>query len=139
MSLRDELLSIRSQHGKLTPQIVLDAARKPGSPLHDRFEWDDTIAAQRFRESQAGDLIRKVKISFTAGDGVSKELRAFVVVRGEDPRSEYVPVEEAVQDPFTQKLVIREFEREWKRFRERYEHLVEFAQVISRDLGDIAS
>ena len=135
MSLRDELLAVRSQYGTLTPANVLDAARAADHPLHSRFEWDDTIAAERYRESQAGELIRKVKLTYADSTGTRQDVRAFLIVRGDDPKSEYIPTEEAMVDPFASKLLLQEFEREWKAFRTRYEHLAEFAATIRKDIA----
>ena len=34
----------------LTPKNLLDANRDEKAPLHNCFEWDDTEAAERYRE-----------------------------------------------------------------------------------------
>ena len=136
MSLRDELLKVRAQYGSLTPANVVDAATDATHPLHSRFEWDNTVAGARYRELQASELIRKVKITFADKSGTPQDVRAFVVVRGEEPVvGEYVPTEEALADPFTAQLLLREFQREWKAFKARYEHLAEFAATIRKDVA----
>lgn len=135
MSLREQLLAVRAEYGSLTAANVLDAARAIDHPLHSRFEWDDSIAAERYRESQASDLIRKVKLTFADSSGEPKDVRAFLVVRGDEPTSEYVPTEEVMADPFTSRLILQEFQREWKAFKARYEHLAEFAATIRQDVA----
>lgn len=50
--------------GRLSPEIVVQSARDPASPLHSRFEWDDTKAAEEHRRSQARTLIRSVRVEF---------------------------------------------------------------------------
>ena len=49
--------------GKLTPKKLVEAARDVNSPLHDEFEWDDTIAAERYREQQAMYIIRSIEVT----------------------------------------------------------------------------
>lgn len=49
------------QGGRLRPRDVVEDARNPLSPLHDQFEWDDGVAAERFRLVQARRLIRSVE------------------------------------------------------------------------------
>lgn len=49
MNLRDSLQAIYDKNGRLTPQLVVNAAKNPKSALHSRFEWDDTKAAARYR------------------------------------------------------------------------------------------
>lgn len=136
MNLRDELLSVRDRFGALTPANVVDAARDGDSPLHARFEWDDSVAAERFRCVQAADLIRQVKITFVDAKDRPKEVRAFLVVRGETPVSSvYEPTEEIMADPLAAQLQLQEFARDWKAFRTKYEHLKEFASLIARDIA----
>lgn len=56
---------------KLDKEHVLDAARDPSSPLHPKFEWDDTVAAEAHRLEQARQLIahyRQVKIDREGGE-----------------------------------------------------------------------
>ncbi|WP_100813924.1 hypothetical protein [Microbacterium lacus] len=135
MSLRDEILAVRDRFGRITPANVVEAARDDESPLHSRFEWDDTVAGARYREVQASELIRKVKITYAAPDGTNRDVRAFLALRETETTSAYVPTEEALSDPFTEKLLLQQFEREWKAFRSRYEHLRDFAATIARDIA----
>lgn len=44
--------------GRITPRALVDAARDPDSPLHSFFEWDDSEAAEKYREMQARTLLR---------------------------------------------------------------------------------
>ena len=64
LSVRDALIALEDENGRLTPEAVLTAARDPNSPLHDRFEWDDGKAAAEHRLHQARTLIRSVKVEF---------------------------------------------------------------------------
>ena len=136
-NLRDQLQAIRDERGSLTPALVVEVAADPKHPLHGRFEWDDSKAGHQWRLEQAGQLLR---VTFRPDPSKPTDLRAFVAVKGEDsPTSEYVPVGEAMADPFTQKLVLAQFKREWKTFQRRYEHLAQFAAVIMSDLQGEAS
>ena len=48
--------------GVLRADDVLKDAKKPTSPLHDYFDWDDDVAAQKWRVEQARRLIRSVRV-----------------------------------------------------------------------------
>lgn len=137
--LRDELLAVRTQHGKLTPQLVVDAARDPGHPLHSRFEWDDAVAGEAWRRQQAHELIRKAKVVYReATESVpEKSVRAFVAIRAEEGHV-FDPVEEVAQDPFRQRLVLADMEREWKALYARYKEFGEFLELVRRDVGEAA-
>ena len=54
--------------GRLTPEAVVQAAKNPKSPLHDRFEWDDSKAAFHHRIQQARELIRSVTVEITTDE-----------------------------------------------------------------------
>lgn len=137
--LRDELLAVRSQHGKLTPQLVVDAARNPEHPLHSRFEWDDAVAGEAWRRQQAHELIRKAKVVYReAGETEpEKSVRAFVAIRAEEGHV-FDPVEEVAQDPFRQRLVLADMEREWKALFARYKEFEEFLSLVRQDVSDAA-
>jgi predicted RNA-binding protein YlxR (DUF448 family) len=138
MSLLDHLQAIRDQHGQLTPVLVVEAARDPEHPLHSRFEWDDSVAAEKWRLEQASQLLRVVKLP--TDPSRPNDLRAFVAVKGKDShRADYVPTEEALTDEFARKLVLRDMEREWRLLKRRYEHMREFADLILSDLQEKAS
>ena len=62
---QEYIRKLESRAGKLTPQKVLDAAMPENSPLHEFFEWDDTVAAESYRMDQARELIRRVRIEIT--------------------------------------------------------------------------
>jgi hypothetical protein len=137
--LRDELLAVRAQHGKLTPQVVVDAARDPEHPLHSRFEWDDAVAGEAWRRQQAHDLIRKAKVVYREASEAEpeKSVRAFVAIRAEEGHV-FDPVEEVAEDPFRRKLALADMEREWKSLYRRYQEFGEFLDMVRRDVGDAA-
>lgn len=57
--------------GDLTPEQVVEAAREKDSPLHSRFEWDDSLAAVEYRKVQARQIIASYKIHVVDGSGES--------------------------------------------------------------------
>jgi len=63
MTVVEELEQIReSNDGILYPQSVVDFARNEETALHDKFEWDDTVAGENYRVWQARKIIRAVAI-----------------------------------------------------------------------------
>lgn len=57
----DELLEIQKKKG-LTPEQVVEFARDEDSPLHDLFEWEDSIAGEKWRLQQARVIVNEVKV-----------------------------------------------------------------------------
>lgn len=65
-SIKDRVQSavcnIYKQYGEVKPQELVDTARPTSSPIHDAFEWDDSIAGEKYRLIQADTWIRNVTI-----------------------------------------------------------------------------
>ncbi len=61
-SVDDVLRSLYYLHGTLKPDLVIEAARDPGSVLHNRFNWDVGIAAHEHWRYVARGIIRSVRV-----------------------------------------------------------------------------
>lgn len=133
-SLREQLTGIYREHGTLTPKLVVDVARDPEHPLHSRFEWDDSVAGERYREIQARELIRVVKVTEAAGDNDVRRVRSFLSVQRPDGPS-YVPAEEVKADPLMARMVLQAAEREWRQLYAKYRHLGEFLDLVRKDIA----
>ena len=66
------------QDGCTTPQEVVDAARPEGSQLHLYFEWNDTVAAERYRQGQAIHMVRSIAYRVETPEGPAQ--RTFNVI-----------------------------------------------------------
>ena len=53
----EELEDVRKNE-PLTAQAVVNKARDKTTRLHSRFEWDDSIAGEKYREKQARNIIQ---------------------------------------------------------------------------------
>jgi hypothetical protein len=137
-TLREELQALYEARGGLTPSMVVNVARDPDHPLHTRFEWDDTVAGEKYRRHQAQQLIRSVRIRVIDEDDPSQnyDIRAYQMVRTSSGTRTYQPTTEVVQDPFASRLILANMEREWRALRSRYEHWHEFWKLVNADAQD---
>lgn len=62
-STNDYLVALHTKHGTLTPELVVDDARRNDSPLHNLFEWDTKKAALAHWHDVARGLIRNVRVN----------------------------------------------------------------------------
>src|SRR5438128_4396441 len=83
MLIRQALLSLEDDEGRLTPERVVKEARKPESPLHDLFEWDTEKAAYQNWLDRAREIIRTVRVEIVTEKRV---ISAVAYVR--DPAAE---------------------------------------------------
>jgi hypothetical protein len=136
MSLRDHLQAIYDERGELTPALVVDVARDDRHPLHTRFEWNNTLAAEKYRRHQAHELIKSVRLTYQSprtGEPVS--IRAFHAVRKPDTnRYAYEPTAVVMQDPMVMRLLLAEMHRDWEAFKRRYEEFEEFWAMVTGEV-----
>ncbi len=140
MSLRDQLQTIYDQRGQLTPNIVVDEARDPGHPLHNRFEWDNSVAGEAWRRQQAHELIRSVRIVYREATEKepARKVRHWHAVRNENGHV-YEPAPKVAADPLLRQMVLRDMEREWRQLQNRYGQFQEFIEMVRRSLGEEAA
>lgn len=136
--LRSSLQAIYDARGKLTPEILVEEARDPKHPLHDRLEWDDRVGGEAWRRAQAHELIQSVKIVYRdAVSGEERSLRAFHAVRTEKGHV-YEPLNKVVEDPVLTRIVLADMEREWRQLKKRYDQFAEFWLLVRQDVPEAA-
>lgn len=149
MSIKDHLQAIYDEHQRLTPSIVVSVAADPTHPLHERFVWDDSEAARRYRLVQASGLIRSVSVIVERQDDKpAVRVRAFVADRDTSPAlvvdedtedehnltGNYRPVEEVVTSDVLRTAWFRSLQRDWQALRRRAGASREFADMVLGDL-----
>lgn len=140
--LRASLTRIYEKHGELTPHTVVEEARPETSELHSRFEWDDAVAGEAFRRTQAAELIRSVRITFADNrTGERKTVRAFHSLReaGSIDRGGYAPTEEIIQDELATKILKQEFQREIADLKRKFGHLEDYISWVRDEAQGLAS
>lgn len=101
--------------GRLTPSELVNESRPTDAPLHDLFEWDDEIAAERYRETQAAYIIRSVEVVTESPEPV----RAFVSVKVDDTRK-YIGIGAALSCKETRRSLLQEALADLKAYRRKY-------------------
>jgi len=103
-----ELNRIYDEFGVLHPDVVVEKARPPRSPLHAAFEWDDQKAAESHRIWQARTLIKSVVV--TQPDHAPQTV--YVNVRMTDPdKRGYHPLETVIRQPVMLELALMDIRK----------------------------
>lgn len=90
-----ELERIREERGNLTAAVIVEESKSPDCVLHPAFVWDDSLAAQKYRERQANTLVRAiVVVEEKTGE---REHPKYVFTMKED-KCQYMPTEIVVKD-----------------------------------------
>jgi anion-transporting ArsA/GET3 family ATPase len=118
----NEILSI----GKTaTAQQILDYARNPNSELHKCFEWDDTVAAEKYRLQQA----RNVVCHLVHVDEKKEEPQKIRLIQ--KVTEGYMPVQMIVRNPLEYEKLLERARAELRAFKQRYHTLVELEEILA--------
>jgi len=138
---------LQEKHGTLQPPLVVKEASKKSSPLHDYFEWDDTVAAAAHREYQARKLINHIEVRFIRDDNKKGTIRRYhnVIVSREDSITRgkgsvtrgkggitrgYVNLDSIVSNQDYQDQIVERALEELKAWKGRYEQYKKLTPII---------
>lgn len=114
--------------GNAGPKELVDASRPENAPLHPLFEWDDSIAAERFRQSQADCIINHVFLIPEEHEPELLPVRAFVQTEARSGVFEHTL--DVLKIPEKREKLLDIARREMKSFVEKYQTLSELGNVI---------
>lgn len=115
------------EEGRLTASDLVDDSRPDDAPLHAEFEWDDSVAAELFREDQARAMIRHLTVQIEANNE-KYQVRQYFIVQKESKT--YEPVQLIIQDKDKMAMLLDQAKRELQAFKAKYACLKELAAVI---------
>lgn len=127
--LVQELKRLEKRDGLIDPHAVLEEAKPEGSILHEAFEWEDSLAAEQWRLSQARSLVNSVSVEI-----LGKKQDAFhsviVEIKGERTRG-YVSTERMISDDALKQQVKTSALREIQYWQDKYAEIEELDNLIN--------
>jgi hypothetical protein len=123
------LEQIEAARGEITPRAVVEEARPVKSPIHSFFEWDDSKAADKYRDEQARALVACVVVRALDGAESKSAPRAFVSLSSDDGRS-YLGIVSAMSDSEKRAQILSRARKEIEEWRDRYRALEEFSRLF---------
>lgn len=135
------LEDIERKDGEVTAASFLEYSRPEGADTHSMFEWDDTVAAEKYRHRQAQQIINQLEVRFEyveAGQDESEtEIRivsssAYLNVNRKAPteRAVFVNAVEAMSDAEKRKTVLMNAFSELDAFGRKYSQYNELGKVF---------
>lgn len=140
----------------LTPKNLVEEARPEDSPLHPEFDWDDTVAAEKWREEQARQVIKTIILyesdirtereimleevkhedNVETDDILKSEDRAFVSTGERNHR--YVPILAALTNEEWKENLLKSAKKDMQAFVAKYHRLTELQNIIN-DMNNFLS
>ncbi len=132
-TIKDELETIRrSNNGLLDPVLVVDYARDEDTLLHNKFEWDDTVAGEQYRIWQARHIIRLelTVIGNTRNNGQMRTYVSLIADRRSENERGYRSLVEVLSDEELKLQLLEEAKADMLLFKRKYRMLVELSEVF---------
>lgn len=120
----EEIISLGD---KVTPDEVLEKARDENTELHKCFEWDDTVAAEKFRKIQARNVIRFIVIKEEEKPKDRPQIKVFHVT---EKTGGYKPIEFIVKHEDEYKALLERAWAELRAFKAKYSMLEELREIM---------
>lgn len=120
----EELQRIYEERGGLSPAYIVDESRDTSAPLHPCFEWDNEAAAEKYRQTQAAQIVRSIVTVEETGSS-PQEVRAFVHVQ-----EKYHPISVVVNSEEKMEELLKTALAELQAFRRKYSTLSQLAPVM---------
>lgn len=131
----DTIRALQMKLGKdsITAQELLDNSRDPDAPLHSCFEWNDTVAAEKYRRWQAAHVINSITVTIKQDDMEPITTRLFINVQPVAPKKqgEFVGINIAFDNPDYRKQILSNAAIELRSFQRKYQTYKELNGVFN--------
>lgn len=131
---------IIEEEGAVTPKRLVDVSRPDDAPLHNEFEWNDDVAAEKFREEQARMIIKNIIIVDSSADeersiektevNVNKFEGSRAFVPTDEKVHKYIDLSTALSNEAWRENLINQARKDMLAFRTKYYRLVELKPII---------
>lgn len=117
---------------EITNKNVLEYARKnKDSELHKCFEWNDTIAGEKYRLIQASNVISS--ISFVIEEEPIKKQKVYFSIKSDAKESrKFKNIKDILEDDEDYKALLNKARKEFETCKDNYDNLIK-----REDLKDI--
>ena len=123
----EEILSIGEE---ATAKQIVDKARNAETELHKCFEWDNDIAAEKYRIEQARDIAANLVIRRTE-EQIEREEPEIRVFHKPTSTSGYKPLQVIVQHQDEYQELLKRAYAELHAFKIKYQNLQELDYILS--------
>ena len=105
---------------------IVEKAKDPNTELHKCFEWDDSVAAHKYRLQQARNIM--CNLVFVSDDKDYEPVRVFHITT---EREVYKPTKMIIQKPDEYNALLSRAKAELQEFRKRYKIIQELETLFA--------
>lgn len=128
----NELERLENNVVKLTNNEVLEYAKNNvNSELHKCFDWDDSVAGNKWRLSQATAILSSIQLVIKEDEKSKETTKVYYSLRTDSEISgrEYKNVMKIIEDDEDYKQLLKRAENEFISYKERYNKLLKLSDL----------
>lgn len=114
---------------KKTPEAVVELARDKNSALHNLIDWDDKVAAGKWRRQQARVIMCNLVVE-TREDPNSEPVELRILYKTDEDK-EYHDIEFAIQHEDEYEKLLNQAKRDLESYRVKYHILKELKPIFA--------
>lgn len=132
-TMGEHLEKLEERDGQVTCQSLLDSARPQDSDAHPCYEWNDEIAAEKYRLRQSNDILNSLVRIVVEKPETAQYEKVFVNVSASDKNGhgKYVSINTAFEREDYRSNILSKALAEMQAFRFRYNRIAELANVFT--------
>lgn len=111
-----------------SPADIVEAAKNESSELHKCFEWDDSVAAEKYREHQARMVITQLVVRTETTDNTPVSVR---VISSANAMNSYMPTKMLIRSEPEYANLLERAKRELRVFQQKYITVVELQDIFA--------
>ena len=112
---------------EVTPENVLEKAKNADTELHKCFEWDNSVAGEKYRLMQAREIIRHFVIVTPEEKEDAPKIRSYQI---STTTNKYEPTRLFLQKPDEYTALLERAKNELEAFKQRYKMLTELEEIF---------
>lgn len=109
---------------------IVEKAKDEKSEMHSCFEWNDSIAGQKYREHQAGNMVRMLVFTKEENGEQKKTNIRFIVSTGKHNNT-YTSTRRIIRNEDEYSALLKRAYAELKAFKVKYSSLSELEEILS--------
>ena len=127
----ETLEAIEQRDGEVTKESLLEESRPKDAPTHDLFEWNNKVAAEKYRLAQAGQVIRMITVKVETVNKEPQMVRAYVNIKPDRiTEGRFVNIFSGMSNEETRKIILLNALSELKYFQKKYSSFVELSKLF---------
>ena len=125
-----EVMNKLAEENKLSAKELVEVSRPENAPLHNEFEWDNTVAAEKWREQQGRTMIGAI-VTIVEDMAQQEPVRVRVYHHIEPNQPNYEPITAIVKQEDRMEMLFKNAMKELAAFKAKYSGIQAFSKLFS--------